>query len=89
MRRATIYPTLWQPILTAGVPRDYAIVALILAAVVMGFANNRWVGFGLFGVLWLVGWFFAKLDPEFFSVLLQRMRLGRTKGSEDGNAYRA
>lgn len=88
-RRAVIYPTLWQPILVRGVPREYALAAMVVSAMVFMLFNRLWLGFGLFGVLWLVGWFLAKLDPEFFSVFLVRMKLGKTKGSEDGNAYRA
>jgi type IV secretory pathway VirB3-like protein len=88
MKRATIYPTLWQPVLTAGVPRDYALVALIVSAVFMALVNNRWIGFGMFGLLWSLGWFFAKLDPEFFSVLLVRLfKVGKTANAEGGNVY--
>lgn len=87
MRRAVIYPTLWQPVLTAGVPRDYAIAALMVSAVGMALTNSRWVALGMFALLWVVGWFFARIDPEFFSVYLTRLKLGRTKGSEGGNVY--
>ncbi|BCT69593.1 VirB3 family type IV secretion system protein [Nitrosospira sp. NRS527] len=96
MSRATIYPTLWQPILTAGVPRDYAIFALIFAALGMAAVNlffdaglfGTFFGFLLFGVLWALGWFFAKIDPEFFSVgLVKLSKVGRTEGNTDGNRY--
>lgn len=96
MSRATIYPTLWQPILTAGVPRDYAIFALIFAALGMAASNiffdaglfGTFIGFFLFGVLWAFGWFFAKIDPEFFSVGLVRVsKVGRTEGGKNGNRY--
>jgi type IV secretory pathway VirB3-like protein len=88
MKRAPIYPALWQPILTAGVPRDYALVALIFSALFMALISNRIVGFGMFAVLWLVGWFFAKIDPEFFSVFLVRwFKIRKTEGSKEGNVY--
>lgn len=88
-RRAVIYPTLWQPILVRGVPREYALAAMVVSAMAFMVLNILWLGFALFGLMWLVGWFLAKLDPEFFSVFLTRLQLGRTKGSEDGNVYRA
>lgn len=89
MRRSVIYPALWQPVLTKGVPRDFALATVLVAALVIIFTSSLRLGFATFVPMWILGWFLARIDPEFFSVFLTRLRLGRTKGGEDGNIYRA
>lgn len=93
--RATVYPTLWQPMMIKGVPRDWGMFSLMASAlgmVVAGWFNLRWYqfyGIGLVIVLTSVGWLAAKFDPEFFSITLVRSKIGKTKGGKDGNEYLA
>ena len=89
-----VYPTLWQPMMLKGVPRDWAIFSHMAAAMVMtlaGWFGVRWyqlVGVGTAIVLGGIGWLAAKFDPEFFSIFLVRLfQIGATKGSKDGNEY--
>lgn len=89
MRRAVIYPALWQPVLTKGVPRDFALAAVLLGAMGAVITSNLVICFAVFLSMWVLGWFLARIDPEFFSVFLTRLKLGRTKGSVNGNIYRA
>lgn len=93
--RAPVYPTPWQPIMLKGVPRDWGMFALIasaLVAMLAGYAGVRWfqvVGIGAGLVLWFVGWLAAKFDPEFFSITLTRLQIGKSKSGKDGNEYLA
>lgn len=93
--RATIYPTLWQPMMIKGIPRDWMLASLMASTVAM-------VGAGMFGLPWYqfyglgsmalmsaIGWLAAKFDPEFYSITLVRARIGRTRGGKGGNEYLA
>lgn len=93
--RAVVYPTLWQPLMLKGVPRDWAIFSLLvatLAMVVAGLFAVRFyqiVGVAVMLVMMAAGWLAAKFDPEFFSITLVRIKIGATKGSRGGNEYLA
>jgi type IV secretory pathway VirB3-like protein len=93
--RAPVYPTLWKPLMVKGVPRDWAVFSMIVAALAMMVAG--WMGlrfYQLYGMaagalLAAIGWLWAKFDPEFFSITLVRFQIGKTKGSRGGNEYHA
>lgn len=93
--RAIVYPTLWQPMMIKGVPRDWGIFSLIASAfgmVIAGWLGLRWYqfyGIGLAVVLIGIGWLAAKFDPEFFSITIVRSKIGKTKGGGGGNEYLA
>lgn len=93
--RATVYPTLWQPLMVKGVPRDWAMFSVVVAALAMVAAGwfsvrfYQFVGIGVVIIMAAIGWLAAKFDPEFFSITLVRVQIGNTKGSKDGNEYLA
>jgi len=92
--RAVIYPTLWQPLMVKGVPRDWAIFSVMVSAVfmmILGWFGVRWFQIGgvvVFVLMIASGWLAAKFDPEFFSIVLVRLfQIGKTKGAYHGNRY--
>lgn len=93
--RAIIYPTLWQPMMIKGVPRDWGLFSLLISALAMvlaGWFNLSWYqvyGVAVMVVMTGIGWLAAKFDPEFFSITLVRAKIGRTKGGKGGNEYLA
>lgn len=98
--RAPLYPDLWKPKTVKGVPRDWALMSVILGALCLGIIGNlgalmgnkgilgplgqKVLGFGSFGLLWGYGWLRGKFDPEFFGVTLTRWRIGRTLTTTKG-----
>ena len=93
--RAVVYPTLWQPLMLKGVPRDWSIFSLMVAALVMivagwfGVRFYQLAGVAVMLVMMAAGWLAAKFDPEFFSITLVRFKIGAAKGSRGGNEYLA
>lgn len=98
--RAPLYPDLWKPKTIKGVPRDWALVSVIVGALFLGLSGNigammgnkgifgplgqKLIGFGGFAVLWAIGWLAGKFDPEFFGVTLTRWQIGGTKTKAKG-----
>ena len=83
-----IYPTPWKPTLIKGVPRDYAIFALIICAVITGLSGVIFAFFPLVAFAWVYGYLKAKEDPEFFTIYAVRfLKLKATKGDYKGREY--
>jgi type IV secretion system protein TrbD len=67
--------SLTQPILMAGLPREYAILMGTLA-LVLGLALKLWwLGMIWWGVAHAIGLWFAKTDPRFLDVLKRHLSL--------------
>ena len=93
--RAIVYPSMWKKMMVFGIPRDYALFCLLLAALgplittfldvgVLGIIG----GFLVFAGLYVYGLIRGHSDPEFFSVVVNRItKLGTTKGRYKGNEY--
>lgn len=87
--RRIVYPTLAKPNLLHGIPRLWLFGAALPALWTWPPTQNIFVPFGLYLLLLVVGWFWAKLDPDFVDVYLAKARLGRAKGytAWSGNEY--
>lgn len=92
--RAIVYSGLWAPLMIRGVPRDWLIFSSIIGAIVMliaGLIGLSWFqayGIGTLLVMAAIGFVWAKFDPEFFSITLGNLKIGKTKGSrKDVNEY--
>jgi type IV secretory pathway VirB3-like protein len=86
--RKIVYPTPWKPTFIKGIPRDYAVFAAIIIAVITGIVGKIWMLFGLSPIAWAYGFLKAKEDPEFFTVWAVRwLKLKPTKGNFKGNEY--
>ncbi len=86
--RKIIYPTTWKPTLIKGVPRDYAIFALIVCAVFSAIIGQILIMFPLLVIAYVYGSLKAKEDPEFFTVYAVRLfKLKATKGEFKGREY--
>lgn len=90
MREAIVFETLWRPRLLKWWPRDYLFAVATVCPVAMVLSGRAWVGFSLAFIALLYGWIRAKNDPEFFSIWVQKLRLGKTKqaNSKSGNEYK-
>ncbi|PCH54378.1 MAG: hypothetical protein COC22_00155 [Flavobacteriaceae bacterium] len=93
-----IYTALTRPKLIKGVPRDYALLSMILAVICFELSTpfldeviaRFLVGGTAFLILWIIGWLLAKKDPEFLQVIrIKRTIINQTKGvgKYEGNRY--
>ncbi len=95
MRKNINYPTLWQPTMIKGIPRDYAIFVFIIFALsnifltLLGVGNLFW-GFGIAFIFFVYGYFRAKSDPEFLLIyVVKYFKIKKTKSGRKGNIYYA
>ena len=90
----SIYPTLWKASTVKGVPRDYAMVMLVVCfvagmmLVVIGIKAGFYLSMVFYGFAWLAGLYFGKKDTEFLTVyLVKTIKIGISKGDRNGNEY--
>lgn len=85
-----VYPTMWRPVLTFGLPRDYMVLLTVAFGLCIGLTRTYWISFVLVGVLYVYGFLRAREDPEFFAVWVVRLRMVQnTKNNRKygGNLY--
>lgn len=88
MNKKVIYPTPWKPTLIKGVPRDYAIFAVFVCAVLTPLLGSIFYIFLFVPIAWVYGYLKAKEDPEFFTVYAVRFfKLKGKKGGFKGREY--
>lgn len=92
--KAIVYPTLWKKTMIFGVPRDYALVCMlgsaplmVLSRIVVNPPWNMVIAAGVFFTLYVIGAVYARIDPDFFSVKMAKLKLGSTRGDYKGARY--
>ncbi len=88
----TVYQTLSRPQLFWGIPKDYAVILMIVTVLVWNLSFNVFIGLGTALVLWLLGAWAAKHDPGFITVYWVKwlvLKKTRGPGRYTGNLYRA
>jgi type IV secretory pathway VirB3-like protein len=90
--KSVIYPTLAKRQLFYGIPKDYAAVVVAVLVVCNLLFGNLFIALGIGALLWGLGAWAAKHDPEFVTVLwVKAFKIKRTKGPGryKGNRYYA
>ncbi|MBU1248609.1 MAG: hypothetical protein KKB70_07925 [Proteobacteria bacterium] len=95
--RGCVYPLFWRPLYIAYVPRGFLAVAL--GAGIFAYNISSWfvmslfaapIGFVVFGLLYLYGFFKVRREPFYFSILYNKYKtIKRTKLAKErgGNIY--